>query len=210
MSSVFLHLNYTPFVFNPVLNHRSGFPVLPAANEQRSLVKPKHHCCDQCGQRFSKMHRLRRHQLSHIEERPYLCGQSGKQFPNMLRRTSRQRMHNEETSCNPDQCGNNCRTKSNENHQGDNAIDKGTSGMPLLSLCVSAKMVTFLIDTGTTVSFLRQQDSTCCAETTTSAEMTIDLNGMTYYHAFAIQSDIPVSILGRDLLSKLNLKTYAG
>ena len=173
-------------VSHPVLNHRSGFPVLTAENEQRNVSMPEPHCCDQCGQSFSKLYRLRRHQRSHIGGRPY---QSGKDVPNMLGLTRRQRMHNRETSNN-----------SSIKHQRDDAVDKS---FPLLSLCVSGKMVTFLVDTGTTVSFLRQEDLTFYWQEIQQ----IDLNGMTYYHSFAVQSNLPVSILGRDLLSKLNLKT---
>ena len=190
---VFLQLTYILYVFNPVLNHQSGFPVLTAENEQRNVDMPEHHCCDQCGQSFSKLYRLRRHQRNHIGGRPY---QSGKDVPNMLGLTRRQRMHNRETSDN-----------SSIKHQGDDAIDRvlDRKGHPLLSLCVSGQMVTFLVDTGSTVSFLRQQDLSCycCEETAASCEMEIDLDGRTYYHSFAVQPNLPVAILGRDLLSKI-------
>ena len=98
-------------VSNPVLNIPSGFPVLPAVNEQRSVAKPKKHSCGQCGKRFIRMTSLKTHQRMHIGERPFHCEQCGSRFISKVHLKDHQKNHTGERLFYCEHCDNNYKTK---------------------------------------------------------------------------------------------------
>ena len=119
--------------------------------------------------------------------------------------------HQEEPHC-CDQCGNDCRTTTdlNKPHGIDTSVK--VSKMPLLTLNMEEATVTFLIDTGSTHSFVRPQDIGCsdvscksCVGTAAYGDV-IDMNGMHHEHEFTVSTAWPLPVLGLDLLSKLNVK----
>ena len=93
------------FVFNPVLHHKSGLPVLPTVNEHRSLAKPKKHGCDQCGQHYHYMSQLKKHQRIHTGEKPYGCDQCGQHFSEMSSLKNHQQIHTREKPYGCNHCG---------------------------------------------------------------------------------------------------------
>ncbi|KAM4613008.1 uncharacterized protein ACJ7VT_011207 isoform 2-T2 [Polymixia lowei] len=99
-------------------------------------------------------------------------------------------------------------------------ISDTSSELPQVSLCVSGERIPFSVDTGTTISCLRQKDLKCPLSTETvrsvgiggvpqseplSLPLQIDLDETKLQHLFRVSSTVPMSLLGCDLLSKLNL-----
>lgn len=88
---------------------------------------------------------------------------------------------------------------------------------------VLGKEIPFLVDTGATISCIRQNDLKCPLSNTTvktvgisgkvisdklSQPLPIDLEDLQLFHSFIVSPTVPVSLIGRDLLSKLNATIY--
>ncbi|CAJ1067426.1 Hypothetical predicted protein [Xyrichtys novacula] len=90
---------------------------------------------------------------------------------------------------------------------------------PQLSMQVSGKPIKFLVDTGATTSCLRKKDLSCPLSNLSvqsvgisgvpqreplSVPLPVDLDDIKLQHSFVVSATTPMSLLGRDLLSKLN------
>uniref|UniRef100_A0A3Q3M3X8 ribonuclease H n=1 Tax=Labrus bergylta TaxID=56723 RepID=A0A3Q3M3X8_9LABR len=98
-------------------------------------------------------------------------------------------------------------------------ISNTPSDIPQLSLYVAGKKIPFLVDTGATISCLNKRDLICPITSKTiqsvgitgvpqteplSIPLKIELDEIQLHHSFIVSSTVPMSLLGRDLLSKLN------
>ncbi|CAK6954952.1 uncharacterized protein LOC124484256 [Scomber scombrus] len=98
-------------------------------------------------------------------------------------------------------------------------ISNNPSEIPQLSLQISGKRIPFLVDTGATISCLRQKDLKCPMSKESiqsvgisgvpqteflSKPLQVDLDEIKLQHSFVVSATTPMSLLGRDLLSKLN------
>uniref|UniRef100_A0A3Q3MMW4 ribonuclease H n=1 Tax=Labrus bergylta TaxID=56723 RepID=A0A3Q3MMW4_9LABR len=98
-------------------------------------------------------------------------------------------------------------------------ISNTPSDIPQLSLYVAGKKIPFLVDTGATISCLNKRDLICPITSKTiqsvgitgvpqteplSIPLKIELDEIQLQHSFIVSSTVPMSLLGRDLLSKLN------
>uniref|UniRef100_A0A3Q3FJA1 ribonuclease H n=1 Tax=Labrus bergylta TaxID=56723 RepID=A0A3Q3FJA1_9LABR len=76
-------------------------------------------------------------------------------------------------------------------------ISNTPSDIPQLSLYVAGKKIPFLVDTGATISCLNKRDLIC--PITSKTIQSVGITGVPQ-----TDSTVPMSLLGRDLLSKLN------
>uniref|UniRef100_A0A3Q1C827 ribonuclease H n=1 Tax=Amphiprion ocellaris TaxID=80972 RepID=A0A3Q1C827_AMPOC len=86
-------------------------------------------------------------------------------------------------------------------------------------LSVSGKRIPFLVDTGATITCLKKNDLNCAISKNSvvsigisgvpqkeplSIPLQVDLDNITLQHSFVVSNKTPISLLGRDLLSKMN------
>uniref|UniRef100_A0A3B4VNR6 ribonuclease H n=1 Tax=Seriola dumerili TaxID=41447 RepID=A0A3B4VNR6_SERDU len=91
--------------------------------------------------------------------------------------------------------------------------------LPKFNLKVAGKQIPFLIDTGATISCLRRRDLNCPLSTESvqsvgiggvpqreplSQPLTVEADEVCLQHVFVLSSTVPISLMGRDSLSKLN------
>ena len=98
-------------------------------------------------------------------------------------------------------------------------ISSKPSEIPQLTLSIAGKRIPFLVDTGATMSCLRRKDLKCpvskeivksigISGVTQTEPMSIPLTTCVdehkFQHSFIVSNTTPMSLLGRDILSKLN------
>ena len=98
-------------------------------------------------------------------------------------------------------------------------ISSKPAEIPQLTLSISGKRIPFLVDTGATMSCLRKKDLKCpvsndvvrsigISGVTQTESMSIPLTTCVdehqFQHSFIVSNTTPMSLLGRDILSKLN------